>query len=241
MTAATTNGDRRLAAADQYRGSVAEGTPISAAKLGEQFDRSRSWGRAVISEVKAASNGNGGSQPAAIEPEVAAAGAQSWPPDPVQVSQITTPEPEVAATGQPEAAAETLPPWYDSAIRLVVALVAAAASYGHMYDVALMAGEPLWIARAFPITVDGLVLAALRRGEQGRWWLAAGLVISVAANVLAQYPEQAAAAGPVISAFPPLALYGTHRLLHGAPPGTRWHSPRSALLTTAPSDRKSKS
>jgi hypothetical protein len=38
-----------------------------------------------------------------------------------------------------------------------------------------MAGEPLWLARAFPVTVDGLVLAALRRGPQGRWWLRLGV------------------------------------------------------------------
>jgi hypothetical protein len=43
--------------------------------------------------------------------------------------------------------------WLDTAITLAVALVAAAASYGHMLDVALLAGEPVWIARAFPITV----------------------------------------------------------------------------------------
>ena len=92
--------------------------------------------------------------------------------------------------------------------------MAAAASYGHMYEVASLAGEPTWIARAWPITVDGLALAALRRGEQGRPWLILGLAVSVAANVVAQYPELAVAAAPAISAFPPLALYGTHRLLH---------------------------
>ena len=77
-----------------------------------------------------------------------------------------------------------------------------------------LAGEPFWLARAFPVTVDGLTLAALRRGHEGRRWLAVALAVSVAANVLAQYPVRAAAAGPVVSAWPPLALYGTHRLLH---------------------------
>jgi hypothetical protein len=96
---------------------------------------------------------------------------------------------------------------------LLVATVAAAASYGHMLEVALSAGEPLWIARAFPITVDGLVVAALRRGEAGRQWLALAVAISVAANVLAQFPEHAETIGPAVSAWPPLALYGTHRLL----------------------------
>jgi len=68
--------------------------------------------------------------------------------------------------------------WLDSIITLTVAVVAAAASYGHMLEVAVWAGEPLWIAKAFPITVDGLVLAALRRGRQGRWRIALGIAVS---------------------------------------------------------------
>jgi hypothetical protein len=85
-----------------------------------------------------------------------------------------------------------------------------------MFEVAHMAGEPLWLARAFPVTVDGLVLASLRRGPQGRWWLRLGVAVSVAANTLSRYPDLAVAAGPIVSAWPPLALYGTHRLLAGA-------------------------
>ena len=103
--------------------------------------------------------------------------------------------------------------WADTAVVLVVALVAAAASYGHMLHVAVLAGEPLWLARAFFLTVDGLALAALRRGDAGRRWLALALAVSVAANVGAQFPEHAAAAGPLVSAWPPLARFGTHRLL----------------------------
>jgi hypothetical protein len=115
----------------------------------------------------------------------------------------------MAATGTPKPVeAEGRRSWQDSFITLTVAVVAAAASYGHMCEVALLAGEPLWMARAFPVTVDGLVLAALRRGPQGRWWLRLGVVVSVAANVLSRYPELAQAAGPVVSAWPPLALYG---------------------------------
>jgi hypothetical protein len=83
-----------------------------------------------------------------------------------------------------------------------------------MLEVAVWAGEPLWIARAFPITVDGLFLAALRRGRSGRWWMALGIAVSVAANMVSRYPDLAVAAGPIVSAWPPLALFGTHRLLH---------------------------
>jgi hypothetical protein len=49
--------------------------------------------------------------------------------------------------------------------------------------VAVLAGEPLWLARAFPLTVDGLAVAALRRGDAGRRLLALALAASVAANV----------------------------------------------------------
>jgi hypothetical protein len=41
-----------------------------------------------------------------------------------------------------------------------------------------------------------------------------GIAVSVAANMLARYPDLAATAGPIVSAWPPLALFGTHRLLH---------------------------
>lgn len=37
-----------------YRDSKADGTPLSGQQLGEQFGRSRSWGRARIAEVRAA-------------------------------------------------------------------------------------------------------------------------------------------------------------------------------------------
>jgi hypothetical protein len=104
--------------------------------------------------------------------------------------------------------------WVDTTIIAVVALVAFAASYGHMLHVATLAGEPVWIARAFPITVDGLVFAALRRGRQGRWWLARAVAVSITANVLTHYPDLAHTAGPIVSAWPPLALFGTHRLTH---------------------------
>lgn len=104
--------------------------------------------------------------------------------------------------------------WLDTGVTLVVALVAAAASYGHMHQVALLAGELPWIAWLWPITVDGLVIAALRRGDDGRSWLVLGLAVSVASNVLAQYPATVETVAPAVSAWPPLALYGTHRLLH---------------------------
>lgn len=223
-----TPAERQAAARDAYRASVEAGHPLTGADLGRQFGRTGRWGRTQISkaraEVAASTNGNEQRISRDIGPE---------PRDAFNPSDLGTHRPPgqctdarnghhdatTAAISPPRPPAE--PPgdgpdgtWLDSAITLAVALVAAAASYGHMLDVALVAGEPLWIARAFPITVDGLVLAALRRGPNGRHWLALAAAVSIAANILAQYPDHAAAAGPIVSAWPPLALYGTHRLLH---------------------------
>jgi hypothetical protein len=132
------------------------------------------------------------------------------------------------SSGDPAA---EVPPrsWLDVLNKVVLALVCAAASYGHMYHVALLAGEPVWIARAWPITVDGLVIAALRRGHDGRTWLAVGIAVSIGANVFAQFPGLAESAGPFVSAWPPIALYGAHRLSHA-----RRHPP--AGPTEAPTD-----
>lgn len=191
--------DRKKAAVEAWRESDGSLKP---ADLAAMFDRSARWGRDVIAQAK------NGSHPAATVADVADVAA-------VVATPAATPPP-VAATPEAPAAARQPRHWADTATVLVVAIVAAAASYGHMLEVASMGGEPLWLARAFPITVDGLALAALRRGDDGRRWLALALVVSVAGNVLAQFPEMAATAGPVVSAWPPLALYGTHRLLHGS-------------------------
>jgi hypothetical protein len=103
--------------------------------------------------------------------------------------------------------------WADTAVVLVVARVAPGTSYGHILHVAVLASEPLWLARAFPLTVDGLALAALRPGGRGRAMAGArprGKVSVAAANVGAQVPKHAAAARPLVSAWPPLARFGTH-------------------------------
>jgi len=229
MTAATTSlnghqptaGDLRAAARDAYRASLAAEAPLSGAALGRQFEMSDRWGRDRVAEVQRDQN------PTSNRQRRESAVREGGPPTRDVPGENREPEP---ASDPPVAAhaAPADPPtlegteqrpaeggsWLDSAIILMVAVVAAAASYGHMLEVAMWAGEPLWIAKAFPITVDGLVLAALRRGRQGRWWLALGIAVSVAANTLARYPDLAASAGPVISAWPPLALFGTHRLLH---------------------------
>lgn len=108
--------------------------------------------------------------------------------------------------------------WFDRhtnrLITLVVAAAAAVMSYGHMHEVALLAGEPRQLAWLWPITADGLIVAALRQGN--RWWLSLGLAVSVSSNVLTHYPElvQTEVVSAGITAWPPLALLGTHCLLH---------------------------
>lgn len=192
----STNGAARHAAVAAWQESAAAGVALSGAELAERFGRSPSWGRGVAREARR--------EPVGTQVPVEA-----------PVSADTGADDEVPNHGSEPAAATAAQGGsrLDLLVTLAVAVVAAAASYGHMYDVAMLAGEPLWIARAFPLTVDGLVIAALRRGETGRRWLVLGLAVSVAANVVAKYPNVAADAGPVVSAWPPLALYGTHRLL----------------------------
>lgn len=97
-------------------------------------------------------------------------------------------------------------------ITWVVGFAAAAQSVGHMHEVAVMAGQKGWIAWLWPVSVDGLVYAALRRNS--RYWVVVGLAVSVAANVLTHYPEVVESVAWAISAWPPIALLGTHWLLH---------------------------
>jgi hypothetical protein len=196
------NGDRRAAARDAYSASLEAGAPLSGAALGRQFDMSERWGRDRVAEVQRPDIGS--------ERETTPANQD----DPAKTQDRSPVNRDVPSGVDNLGTAPASGSWLDSAIILIVAAVAGAASYGHMLEVAMWAGEPLWIARAFPVTVDGLVLAALRRGRHGRWWLALAIAVSVAANMLARYPDLAATAGPMVSAWPPLALFGTHRLVH---------------------------
>jgi hypothetical protein len=199
----STAAERQAAARATYVASVAAGQPLTGAALGRQFDRTARWGRMQISKARTES-GTPTNHPAQARLIAAASRTDAAPSPPV----TAVPTDDLSRDDSPHRS------WLDNAITLAVALVAAAASYGHMLEVAQLAGEHEWIARAFPITVDGLVLAALRQGDRGRAWLALGAAVSIAANVLAQFPDQATLAGPIVSAWPPLALYGTHRLLH---------------------------
>lgn len=76
----------------------------------------------------------------------------------------------------------------------VVALVAAWGSYRHIFDVTRTAGQPMEIAVALPLSVDGMLLVASlamaedkANGRRPRGWARfafwLGAVISIAANV----------------------------------------------------------
>jgi Protein of unknown function (DUF2637) len=103
---------------------------------------------------------------------------------------------------------------------VVVALVAALASYEHMRLLALIAGEG-WRSWLLPLSVDGLAVAAsmtmfVRRRAGlpagGLAWLALllGLGASLAANVAAADPT---VQGRLVAAWPPLGLLLAYELL----------------------------
>jgi Protein of unknown function (DUF2637) len=93
---------------------------------------------------------------------------------------------------------------------LVVAGIAAVASYAHMRGLALRYGQEPIIATLLPISVDGMLVVAtlaLGDGRRYRWsaWLAfwVGVAASVIANVLA---AQDSAIARWISAWPAIAF-----------------------------------
>lgn len=103
-----------------------------------------------------------------------------------------------------------------------VIVVAATISYSHMFDWALINGEPRWRAHLSPISVDGALLAASlvmyadARMRNRPDWLAyitalAGIVWSVLANMNHDVVSRVAA--KAIAAWPPLALAVTIELV----------------------------
>ncbi len=103
-----------------------------------------------------------------------------------------------------------------------VAGIAGAISYGHMHDWALTNGEPSWRALLFPLSVDGLLVAASvvlladsRAGRRGDWLAyvlaCLGAAVSIAANVAHDWRDPVAEIA--IAGWPPLALIGAYELL----------------------------
>jgi hypothetical protein len=111
---------------------------------------------------------------------------------------------------------------------VLVALVAAVASYEHMRALAVLAGED-WRSWLLPVSVDGLAVAAsmtmLVRRRSGvpagaLPWVALllGLGASLAANVAAADPT---VVGRLVAAWPPVGLLLSYELLLQQHNGTR--------------------
>lgn len=111
--------------------------------------------------------------------------------------------------------------WTTIVAVLLLAAIAAVVSYSHMYDLALRHGEPAWRAALFPLSVDGMVVAAsmtlLSDARQGRrggllpWGLLIlGSLASLAANIAVADPTMWSR---IIHAWPSVALIGGYELL----------------------------
>jgi DNA-binding XRE family transcriptional regulator len=118
---------------------------------------------------------------------------------------------------------------------LIVATIAALASYSHMRGLALDYGQPTVIADLLPASVDGMMVvatAALGDGRRRRWsaWAAfwSGVTASVSANVLAAEPSTIARA---ISAWPAVAFVLVVEVITR---GARSHPPPAVATPQAP-------
>jgi hypothetical protein len=112
--------------------------------------------------------------------------------------------------------------WSTAGAVIGVAVVAAAVSYEHAYELVHGHGETGWTAHLIPLTVDGLIWASsmvmldpARRGARvpmlARWLLGLGIAATLAANVahgLGHGPI-----GAAVAAWPAVALVGSYELL----------------------------
>jgi hypothetical protein len=106
---------------------------------------------------------------------------------------------------------------------LLLAVIAAVVSFGHMRELALRHGEARWGATLIPLSVDGMVIAASmsvllasKMGRRGEWlpWtlLIVGSLASLAANVAVANPTTVSR---LIAAWPSFAFVGAYHLLQG--------------------------
>lgn len=215
----------------------ADGT-LTGTDLDRLFGMKDRWGR---KQAAAARNGTQAARPTRGTPERRGTSA---PPKRNVPGEQPGQEPRAGTTQRPpersapekrnatttpktDPAPEPVPPgilWVTSAAVVLVAAVAAAASFQHMVTLAETVGEERpWL---LPISVDGLVLAASmallvqrRAGRRGsllaKFALALGLGASLAANVMAVDPT---AVDPVhvrrlVAAWPPCSLAIAYELL----------------------------
>jgi Protein of unknown function (DUF2637) len=114
--------------------------------------------------------------------------------------------------------------WIQAATTLsviVLTLIGAVVSYGHMHTLALRHGEGEWASALIPLSVNGMIIAASmallldsRLGHKGGrlpWGLViVGALASLTANGAVAEPT---VTGRVIAAWPSFALTGSYELL----------------------------
>jgi hypothetical protein len=104
---------------------------------------------------------------------------------------------------------------------VLLAVIAAVVSFGHMHQLALAHGEGKGASALIPLSVDGMIVAASmsllldsrlgRRGGLLPWaLLITGAAASLAANIAVAEPTMA---GRVIAAWPSFALTASYELL----------------------------
>lgn len=123
--------------------------------------------------------------------------------------------------------------WTATASVVLLALIAAVVSFGHMHELVLRHGESRWNAVLIPFSVDGMVVAssmsvlrASRLKNRAGWlpWtlLIVGSLASVTANIAV---AEANLVGRLIAAWPSFAFVGAYHLLQGQLRALPWRRP----------------
>ena len=108
----------------------------------------------------------------------------------------------------------------------LVAVIAAAASYQHIYELAIRHGQAHWVAGLIPVSVDGMIASATmvlwyaaQHGKAGdaRPWgalavLASGIGATVLANVAASIGANWHWLTPAVSAWPAAAFVAAYEM-----------------------------
>jgi hypothetical protein len=221
-TLETAAADVQDRARQTYRQRVAADQTLTGRALGNMFGKSERWGRDRIAEVRTADDTRQDDDTRELEIAAALPAVERQP-----VAAETAVTAPITAAAEPVAAVQILPSGVSAAVQwttriavAIVAAVAAAVSYAHMYSLAHHAGED-WRSWLLPLSVDGLIVASSmtllvrkRQGQSGGFlaysamWL--GVLVSLGANIAAAAPTLE---GRLVAAWPPLALLYGYELL----------------------------
>jgi Protein of unknown function (DUF2637) len=125
----------------------------------------------------------------------------------------------------------------------MVAVIAAAISFGHIEHLGAVNGQPLMAARALPVSVDGAVVAsslalldAARRGagapRLARVMLVAGIAATLAANGISGLSH--GPVGVIVAMLPALSFIGSVEVLLGIVRGRSRYAPETVAGNSAP-------